>query len=168
MCCDLCIVFDGVLSNVGGFHVEYVYIYALHNCSIVSYKFSEDLGNSYCIIQLSNSQHCFFVIDWHRSDNSKSSTIDSDNGLNPVQRVAMAHDKITANLQMTYSDAFYSTKRLEYQLEFHGSLSSGSNSEWFNDVSDNGVAPIRRQAIIWTDHGLICWHTYASLGLNEL
>ena len=28
--------------------------------------------------------------------------------------------------------------------------------------------PIRQQAIIWTNDGLVCWCIYASLGLNEL
>ena len=55
----ICIVFDGVLSNVGGFLVEYVYYHVLHNCPIVSYIFSLDLGNPHCIIQLSNNQQCF-------------------------------------------------------------------------------------------------------------
>ena len=34
--------------------------------------------------------------------------------------------------------------------------------------SVNGVAPKRRQAIIWTNDVLGCWHIYAPLGLNEL
>ena len=33
--------------------------------------------------------------------------------------------------------------------------------------SDNGLAPNRRQVIIWTDDGLVYWCIYASLGLNE-
>ena len=39
--------------------------------------------------------------------------------------------------------------------------------------SYNGLAPIRRQAImcqaiIWTNVGIVCRHIYVSLGLNEL
>ena len=34
--------------------------------------------------------------------------------------------------------------------------------------SDNGLASNRRQAIIWTNNGLVYWRIYASLGLNEL
>ena len=34
--------------------------------------------------------------------------------------------------------------------------------------SDNGLAPNRRQAIIWTNGDLDYWRIYASLGLNEL
>ena len=33
--------------------------------------------------------------------------------------------------------------------------------------SDNGSAPNRRQAIIWTNGGLVNWRIYASLSLNE-
>ena len=34
--------------------------------------------------------------------------------------------------------------------------------------SDNGLAPNRRQAIIWTNVGMLYWHIYVSLGLIEL
>ena len=33
--------------------------------------------------------------------------------------------------------------------------------------SDNGLAPIRRQAIIWANDFFVYWRIYASLGLNE-
>ena len=33
---------------------------------------------------------------------------------------------------------------------------------------DNGLAPKRRQAIIWTNDGLVFWRMYESLGLCEL
>ena len=31
----------------------------------------------------------------------------------------------------------------------------------------NGLVPDRRQAIIWTNDGLVYWPIYTSLGLNE-
>ena len=34
--------------------------------------------------------------------------------------------------------------------------------------SRNGLAPNRRQAIIWTNNGQVYWRRYASLGYNEL
>ena len=34
--------------------------------------------------------------------------------------------------------------------------------------SDNGLAPVNQQAIIWIDDGLVHWRIYASLTLNEL
>ena len=34
--------------------------------------------------------------------------------------------------------------------------------------SDNGLAPNRRQAIIWTNDGVVWWRIYAFIGLNEL
>ena len=33
---------------------------------------------------------------------------------------------------------------------------------------DNGLAPNRRQTIIWNNDGLVYWRIYASLGLDEL
>ena len=44
----------------------------------------------------------------------------------------------------------------------------GFNSQYFNIGSDNGLVPVRQQAIIWTNDGLVYWHKYVSLGLNEL
>ena len=37
-----------------------------------------------------------------------------------------------------------------------------------NNIPDNGFATNRRQAIIWTNDGVIFWGINASLGLNEL
>ena len=34
--------------------------------------------------------------------------------------------------------------------------------------SDNGLAPPKRQVIIWTNDELFYWRLYAALGLNEL
>ena len=40
---------------------------------------------------------------------------------------------------------------------------------WINKIgTDNGFVPVRQQAIIWTNDGLVYWCIYASLGLNEL
>ena len=46
--------------------------------------------------------------------------------------------------------------------------SLGLDWQYVTIGSDNGLAPNRRQAIIWTNDGLIYWHIYASLSLNEL
>ena len=43
-----------------------------------------------------------------------------------------------------------------------------SNSQYVIIGSDNGLAPISRQAIIWTNYGLVYWRIYVSLCLNEL
>ena len=51
-------------------------------------------------------------------------------------------------------------KMFEFRLKFHWSL--------FSIGSDNGLAPNRRQAIIWTNDDPVKWRIYASLGLNEL
>ena len=44
----------------------------------------------------------------------------------------------------------------------------GSISNIFSIGLYNGLAPVRRQAIIWTNDGLVYWRTYAPLGLSEL
>ena len=35
-------------------------------------------------------------------------------------------------------------------------------------LTDNGLVPNRRHAIIWHSDGLVDWRTYASLSLSEL
>ena len=47
-------------------------------------------------------------------------------------------------------------------------FSYGSN--WQHSIigSDNGLAPNRRQAIIWTNDGLCCRRIYVLIGLSEL
>ena len=43
----------------------------------------------------------------------------------------------------------------------------GPNWKYGSVDSNNGLALNRRQAIIWTNVGMLCWLIYASLGLNE-
>ena len=42
------------------------------------------------------------------------------------------------------------------------------NQQQANTGSDNGLAPVRRQAIIWTNDGKDYWRIHASLGPNDL
>ena len=42
------------------------------------------------------------------------------------------------------------------------------NQRYASLGSDDGLAPNRRQAIIWTNAGLVSWPIYAPLGRNEL
>ena len=46
--------------------------------------------------------------------------------------------------------------------------SHGSNYQYASIGSDDGLAPIRGQAIIWTNGDLVYWRIYASLCFNEL
>ena len=55
---------------------------------------------------------------------------------------------------------------LEYN--FTEMCSLGSNWQYGSVDSDNGLAPNRRQAIIWSNVGKRDWHIDASPGLNEL
>ena len=45
--------------------------------------------------------------------------------------------------------------------------SLGSSRQYTIIGSDNGLAPNRRQAIIWVNDGPVFWRIYASIGLNE-
>ena len=53
------------------------------------------------------------------------------------------------------SSAFSWMTMLEFRLEFHWICSLGSNLQYFSIGSDNGLAPTRRRAIIWTNDDLI-------------
>ena len=63
---------------------------------------------------------------------------------------------------------FAEWKCLNLDENFTEICSQGSNWQYANIGSDNGLAPNRRQAIIWSNGGLGCRRIYASLGLNEL
>ena len=76
-------------------------------------------------------------------------------------------DKMAAVSQTTLSNAFSWMKMLEFDYDFTEVCSLGSNWQYPSIGSDNGLAPVRRQAIIWTNW-LVYWRIYASLGLNEL
>ena len=54
---------------------------------------------------------------------------------------------------------------IDISLKF---IPKGSNWKYNSVSSDNGVAPTRRQAIIWTNDALVYWRIYLSLSLNEL
>ena len=64
-------------------------------------------------------------------------------------------DKMDAIFQMTFSNAFSWMKMVEFRLTFHWSLFPRVKSTMFQHGSDNGLAPARRQAIIWTNDGWI-------------
>ena len=62
-------------------------------------------------------------------------------------------DKIAAISQTTLSNSFSWMKMLEFRLKFLEICSIGSNLQYSTIGSDNGLAPSRRQAIIWTNDG---------------
>ena len=59
-------------------------------------------------------------------------------------------------------------KCLNFHWYFAEVHSQGSNWQHFSIGLDNDLVPKRRQAIIWTNGGLVYWHIYASFGLNAL
>ena len=59
-------------------------------------------------------------------------------------------------------------KTFEFNYNFTWICSLVSNWQYGSIGSDNGLAPNRQQAIIWTNDCLGYWCIYASLSLNEL
>ena len=57
---------------------------------------------------------------------------------------------------------------LEFRIRFQWTLFRWVQLKYASIGSDNGLEPTRRQAIIWTNDGLVYWRKYASLGLREL
>ena len=74
-------------------------------------------------------------------------------------------DKMASILQTTLLNIFFKWKYMNFQLSFDWSLFLNIQ---LTICSDNGLAPIRRQAIIWSNDGLVYWCICASLGLNKL
>ena len=59
-------------------------------------------------------------------------------------------------------------KSLVFWLKFHWKCPYEFNWEYPYIGLDNGLAPNRWQAIIWTNTDLIHWHIYAALAGDEL
>ena len=93
------------------------------------------------------------------------------NGLSPdlQQAIALTHwgrDKMAAISQATFSNAFCSVKMYGFWLRFLWSLFLSFELTISQHCSDNGMTPTRRQAIIWTNDGIVYWCIYVSLGLD--
>ena len=63
---------------------------------------------------------------------------------------------------------FIQWKCLNFKWNFIEICSLGSSWQYGSMVSDNGLAPNRRQAIIWSNADPIHWHIYAALVGDEL
>ena len=74
----------------------------------------------------------------------------------------------TISQTILFSNAFSRMKHFVFWLKFHWRLSQGSNWQSSSIGLDNGLSPIRRQAIIWTNADPINWRIYATLGGDEL
>ena len=59
-------------------------------------------------------------------------------------------------------------KKMYFDEKFTEVCSLCSNWQWYSIGLDNGLAPNRRQAIIWTNADPIHWRIYAALGGDEL
>ena len=70
--------------------------------------------------------------------------------------------------QTIFSNAFSWVQTFDFQNHFMEICSLGSNWQHVIIGSDNGLAQNRRQAIIWTNDGLVNMRIYASLSLKEL
>ena len=76
-------------------------------------------------------------------------------------------ERIATILQMAFSNEFSWMKMHGFHLILH-CLFLWSKLTTSSIGLDNGLVLTRRQAIIWTSDGLVYWHIYASLGINEL
>ena len=63
---------------------------------------------------------------------------------------------------------FIEWKCMNFRLKFQWNLFLRFELIIFSNGSDNCLAPSRRQAIIWTNDGIVYWRIFTSLGLNEL
>ena len=71
------------------------------------------------------------------------------------------------HFQTTLSNGFSLMKIFEFQIRFDWSLFQKVQLTIISIGSDNGLAPSRRQVIIWNNDGLSWWCIYASLALSE-
>ena len=77
-------------------------------------------------------------------------------------------DTMVTILQMKFWNAFSQMKMFYFDWNWIEIRSWLYNQKFTNIGSDNGLAPNRRQAIIWTNDGLDQWRIYALISLHEL
>ena len=78
-------------------------------------------------------------------------------------------DKTAAILEMTFSrDENLDENCCYFDLNLTEACFSGFNKQYAIIGSDNGLVPMRQQAINWTNDGLVHWHIYASPDLNNI
>ena len=63
---------------------------------------------------------------------------------------------------------FLKWKCMNCDWHFNEICSQGHYWQWISIGSDTGLAPNRRQVIIWTNAGPIHWRIYAAIGIDEL
>ena len=73
--------------------------------------------------------------------------------MTPYHLTHWGRDKMADIFQTTFSNAFSWMTMLEFRLRFDWSLFPRVHYQYSSIGSDNGLAPIRRQAIIWTNDG---------------
>ena len=77
-------------------------------------------------------------------------------------------DKMAAISQTTFQMHFLEWKCLNFNWNFTEVCSQGSNWQFSSIGSDNGLAPNRRQAVIWTNVVQGCRRIDVVLSLSEL
>ena len=111
--------------------------YCIHfeMCNIFCWKIKVDnpcfnglFYSSVSTLCIRNIWHCGTLTDWGR-------------------------DKMAAIFQTTFWNGFSWMKMFEYRLKIHWSLFLRVKLRIFGIGSDNGLAPSRRQAIVWTNEG---------------
>ena len=85
------------------------------------------------------------------------------------QRAFLSVNVSSMMLQCSFlTELAYSTHRVRDKITaiFTDIFPQWSDYQWGSTGSDNGLAPNRRQASIWTNNGLLYWRIHVSL--NEL
>ena len=77
-------------------------------------------------------------------------------------------EKKWMNFPMTFSISWMKIVVSLFKLPCYIVCCWGCNWLLVSNGSDNGLLPIRRQTIIWTNDGLVYWSIYASLCLDDL
>ena len=75
---------------------------------------------------------------------------------------------MATNSQTTFSNAFYTSQVWYFDSSFTEIYSQKSDWQYVNIVSVDGLAPSRRQSIIWTNDDQVHWGIYATLEGDEL
>ena len=136
-----CLMVRSHFLNQGWFFINIMEMYGIHMREISQIWFKIVIHQTSWIITLSN--YCLISKDQH---------IEADTKWQQFHR--------------WYNQMhFQEWKCLNFDWNFIKVWSQGSNWQYSSIVSDDGLAPNRPQAIIWTNDVLCCQYIYASLEL---
>ena len=119
------------LANVNSSRDNYIYLF--HGLQRKYFGENHSCEMRYCYMSISGMSMCYVQLFYNLT--------------------YWDRNKMAAIIQMTFQIHFLQWKCMNFDYNFTKVFSWGSNLQHFSICTDNGLAPARQQAIVWTNDG---------------